>query len=156
MATLSTTTASSADPPSLREANFEDPSAGSCRSNGAHRSDELFRRASATWINGRRTGPSAATFVTCRFSSPPPTYLQEDRETVLGTSGDAKIILKSSQEKKLSLEKISFPQWSAANFRIMHTFMKDGTLSTTQDVMDYIMHSSKVSELAKCYPLPRN
>ena len=42
-----------------------------------------------------------------------PIVLQEDWETVLGTSGDAKIILKSSQEKKPSLDKISFPpgQW---------------------------------------------
>ena len=34
----------------------------------------------------------------------------EDRETILGTSGDAKIVLKSSNEKKLSLDKITFPQ----------------------------------------------
>ena len=40
-----------------------------------------------------------------------PIILQEDRETVLGTSDDAKIILKSSQDKKSSLNKISFPRW---------------------------------------------
>ena len=89
------------------------------------------------------------------FISSLPIILQEDRETVLGTSGDAKIILKSSQEKKLSLDKISFPQWSAANFRIMHILMKDGLLSSTQDILDYMLYSSKISELAKCYPLPK-
>ena len=89
------------------------------------------------------------------FISSLPIILQEDRETVLGTSGDAKIILKSSQEKKPSLDKISFPQWSAANFRIMHTLMKDGLLSSTKDILDYILYSSKISELAKCYPLPK-
>ena len=89
------------------------------------------------------------------FISSLPIILQEDRETVLGTSGDAKIILKSSQEKKPSLDKISFPQWSAANFRIMHILMKDGVLSSTQEIFDYILYSSKISELAKCYPLPK-
>ena len=89
------------------------------------------------------------------FISSLPIILQEDRETVLGTSGDAKIILKSSQEKKPSLDKISFPQWSAANFRIMHTLMKDGLLSSTKDISDYILYSSKISELAKGYPLPK-
>ena len=64
-------------------------------------------------------------------------------------------MLKSSHEKKLSLDKISFPQWSAANFRIMHTLMKDGSLSSTQGVLDYIMYGSKVSELAKSYAFPR-
>ena len=81
--------------------------------------------------------------------------LHEDRETILGTFGDAKIVLKSSNEKKLSLDKITFPQWSAANFRIMLTLMKKGALSTTEEVLDYIMYSAKISELAKCYPLPR-
>ena len=89
------------------------------------------------------------------FISSLPIILQEDRETVLGTSGDAKIILKSSQEKKPSLDKISFPQWSAANFRIMHTLMKDGLLSSTKDISDNILYSSKISELAKFYPLPK-
>ena len=89
------------------------------------------------------------------FISSLPVILQEDGETVLGTSGDAKIILKSSQEKKPSLDKLSFPQWSAANFRIMHILMKDGLLSSTQDIFDYILYSSKISELAKCYPLPK-
>lgn len=89
------------------------------------------------------------------FISSLPIVLQEDKETVLGTSGDARIVLKSSQEKKLSLDKISFPQWSAANFRIMHTLMKDGLLSSTQEILDYIVYSSKISELAKCYPLPK-
>ena len=74
---------------------------------------------------------------------------------MLGTSGDAKIILKSSQEKKPSLDKISFPQWSAANFRIMHIVMKNGVLSSTQNIFDYILYSLKISELAKCYPLPK-
>ena len=87
------------------------------------------------------------------FISSLPIVLQEERETVLGISGDAKIILKSSQEKKPSLDKISFPQWSAANFRIMHILMKDGLLSSTQDIFDYVLYSSKISELAKCYPL---
>ena len=76
---------------------------------------------------------------------------------MLGTFGDARIVLKSSQEKKLSLDKISFPQWSVANFRIMHTLMKDGLLSSTQEILDYIVYSSKISELVKCYmyPLPK-
>jgi len=89
------------------------------------------------------------------FISSLPIVLQEDKETVLGTSGDARIVLKSSQEKKLSLDKISFPQWSAANFRMMHTLMKDGLLSSSQEILDYIVYSSKISELAKCYPLPK-
>ena len=42
------------------------------------------------------------------FISAFPLVLHEDRETILGTSGDAKIVLKSSNEKKLSLEKITF------------------------------------------------
>ena len=74
---------------------------------------------------------------------------------MLGTSGDARIVLKTAQDKKLPLDKISFPQWSAANFRIMHTLMSDGSLSSTQDILHYIMYSSKISELAKCYPLPK-
>ena len=89
------------------------------------------------------------------FISSFPIILQEDSETVLGTSDDAKIILKSSQEKKHFLDKISFPQWSVANFRIMHILMKDGLLSSTQHIFDYILYSSKISELAKCYPLPK-
>ena len=74
---------------------------------------------------------------------------------MLGTSGDTKIILKSSQEKKPSLDKISFPQWSAANFHIMHMLMKDGFLSSTQVIFNYLLYSSKISEHTKCYPLPK-
>ena len=74
---------------------------------------------------------------------------------MLGTSGDAKIVLKSSQEKKLSLNKFSFPQWSAAKFHIMHILMKDGVLSSTQDIFDYILYRSNISEPAKCYRLPK-
>ena len=84
-----------------------------------------------------------------------PIVLQEDKETVLGIPGDATIVLKSSQEEKLSIDKILFPQWSAADVRIMHTLMKDGLLSSTQDILDYIAYSSKISELAKCYPLAK-
>ena len=39
--------------------------------------------------------------------------------------------LKTAQDKKLSLEKISFSQWSAANVRIMNTVMTDGPLSSS-------------------------
>ena len=38
--------------------------------------------------------------------------------------------LKTAQDK-LSLEKISFSQWSAANVHIMHTLMTDGSLSSS-------------------------
>ena len=55
------------------------------------------------------------------FISSLPLVLQEDKETVLGTSGDARIVLKTAQDKKLSLDKISFPQWSTANFRIIRS-----------------------------------
>ena len=37
----------------------------------------------------------------------------------------------------------------------MHSLMKDGSLSSTQDILEYIMYSSKISELAKCYPLQK-
>ena len=33
--------------------------------------------------------------------------------------------------------------------------MKDGLLSSTQEILDYIVYSSKISELAECYPLPK-
>ena len=63
------------------------------------------------------------------FISSLPSALQEVKETVLGTSSDARIKNRSGQE--LCLEKISFSQWSAANFRIMHTLMTDETLSSS-------------------------
>ena len=63
------------------------------------------------------------------FISSLPLALHEVKETVPGTSSDARI--KTAQEKKLSLEKISFSQWSAANFRIMHTLMTNESLSTS-------------------------
>ena len=44
------------------------------------------------------------------FISSLPLGLQEDKETVLGTSRDGRIVLKTAHEKKLSLDKISFPQ----------------------------------------------
>ena len=34
-------------------------------------------------------------------------------------------------------------------------FVKEGALSTTSDIMNYISYSTKVSELAKIYPLAR-
>ena len=89
------------------------------------------------------------------FISSLPLALHEVKETVLGTSGDVRIVLKTAQDKKLSLEKISFSQWSAANFRIMYTLMTDGSLSSSQDILQYIMYFSKISELAKCYPLSK-
>ena len=58
-----------------------------------------------------------------------PLALHQVKETVLGTSSDARIKNRSGQE--LSLEKISFSQWPAANFRIMHTLMTDETLSSS-------------------------
>ena len=89
------------------------------------------------------------------FISSLPIILQDDRETVLGTSGDAKIILKSSQDKKPSLDKIPFPRWLAANFRIMHILKKDSLLSSTQAIFDYNLYSFKISECTKCYPLSK-
>ena len=65
------------------------------------------------------------------FISSLPLVLHGVKETVLGTSGDARIVLKTAQDKKLSLEKISFSQWPAANFRIMHTLITDGSLSSS-------------------------
>ena len=62
------------------------------------------------------------------FISSLPLALHEVKETVLGTSTDARIKNRSGQ---LSLEKISFSQWSAANVRIMHTLMTDGPLSSS-------------------------
>ena len=53
---------------------------------------------------------------------------QDPAQPLLGTSGDARIVLKTAQDKKLSLEKMSFSQWSAANFRIMHTLMTGWSL----------------------------
>ena len=44
------------------------------------------------------------------FISSLPLGLREDKETVLGTSRDARIVLKTAHEKKHSLDKISFPQ----------------------------------------------
>ena len=89
------------------------------------------------------------------FVSSLPVVLEEDRETVLGASGGTQIILKTSHEKKPLLNNITFPQWSVANFRIMHTLVKEGALSTMSDIMNYISYSTKVSELAKIYPLAR-
>ena len=63
------------------------------------------------------------------FISSLPLALHEVKETVPGTSSDARI--KTAQEKKLSLEKISFSQWSEANVRIMNTVMTDGPLSSS-------------------------
>ena len=37
----------------------------------------------------------------------------------------------------------------------MHTLVKEGALSTMSDIMNYISYSTKVSELAKIYPLAR-
>ena len=89
------------------------------------------------------------------FVSSLPVVLEEDRETVLGSSGSTQIILKTSHEKKPQLNNITFPQWSAANFRIMHTLVKEGAMSTMSDIMSYKSYSTKVSELAKIYPIAR-
>ena len=89
------------------------------------------------------------------FVSSLPVVLEEDRETVLGVSGGTQIILKTNNQKKPQLANISFPQWSAAYFRIMHTLIKEGDLSSTSVVTNYISYSTKVSELAKIYPIPR-
>jgi len=89
------------------------------------------------------------------FVSSIPIVLKEDRESVLGASGGTQIVLKTNNQKKPQLASITFPQWSAANFRIMHTLIKDGDLSSTSDVINYISYSTKVSELAKIYPIPR-
>ena len=88
------------------------------------------------------------------FVSSLPVVLEEDRETMLGASGGTQIILKTSHEKKAPLN-ITFPQWSAEKFRIMHTLAKEGALSTMSDIMNYISYSTKVSELAKTYPIAR-
>ena len=69
------------------------------------------------------TSPGKRPLLIPDFISSLPLVLQENKKTVLGTSGDARIVLKTAQDKKLSVDKISFPQWSAANFRIMHSIM---------------------------------
>lgn len=89
------------------------------------------------------------------FVSSLPVVLEEDREAVLGASGGTQIIVKTNNQKKPPLASITFAQWSAANFRIMHTLIKDGDLSSTSAVINYISYSTKVSELAKIYPIPR-
>lgn len=89
------------------------------------------------------------------FVSSLPVVLEEDQETVLGASGGTQIILKTNHEKKPKLTSITFLQWSAANFRIMHTFVKEGALSSMTDIMSYISYGTKVSELAKIYPTAR-
>lgn len=60
------------------------------------------------------------------FVSSLPVVLEEDRETVLGMSSGTQIILKTNNQKKPQLANISFPQWSAANFGIMHMLIKEG------------------------------
>jgi len=70
------------------------------------------------------------------FVSSLPVVLEEDQETVLGVSGGTQIVLRTSHEKKPKLTSITFPQWAAANFRILHTLIKKGTLSTMTDVMN--------------------
>ena len=42
-----------------------------------------------------------------------------------------------------------------ANFRILHTLIKEGALSTMTEVMNYISYGAKVSELAKINPIAR-
>ena len=37
----------------------------------------------------------------------------------------------------------------------MHTLVKEGTLSSMSDIMNYISYSTKVSELANIYPIRR-
>ena len=74
------------------------------------------------------------------FVSSTPIVLEGDRET--------------NYEKKPKLN-TTFPQWSAANFRIVHTPIKERSLSTVPDIMNYISYSTKVSELPKLYPITR-
>ena len=78
------------------------------------------------------------------FISSLPLVLKEDKETVLGTSGDARIVLKTAQDKKLSLDKNSFPQWSAANFRIMQTLMTDFPLIHPGHPLIYYVQSKDI------------
>ena len=72
---------------------------------------------------------------------------------MLGMPDGTQVTLKTSHEKKPQLTNITFPQWSAANFRIMHTLVKESALSTVSDIMNYISYITKVSELAKIYPI---
>ena len=87
------------------------------------------------------------------FVSSLPVVLEEDWETMVDVSAGTQIILKTSHEKKPLLNNITFPQWSVANFRIMHTLVKEGALSTMSD-MNYISYSTKVSDLpdSPCHP----
>jgi len=59
--------------------------------------------------------------------------LEGDQDSVRGSSGGTQIILKTSHKKKPQLNNINFPQFSAANFRVMH---KKGALSTISDIMN--------------------
>ncbi|KAJ7389075.1 hypothetical protein OS493_033937 [Desmophyllum pertusum] len=61
----------------------------------------------------------------------------------------------TNHEKKPKLTSITFPQWSTAKFRTMHTLVKEGALSSMTDVMSYISYGTNVSELAKIYPIAR-
>ena len=85
------------------------------------------------------------------FFSSHPVVLEEDHETVLGMSGGTQVILKTSHENKPQLTNITFIQWPAANFKIMHTLVKEGAFSTVSNIMNYISYSTKVSKLAKIY-----
>lgn len=87
------------------------------------------------------------------FVSSLPVVLEEGQETVLGASGGTQIVLKTNQERKPNLTSFTFPQWSAANFHIMHTLIKEGALSSMTDIINYISYRTKVSELAKIYPI---
>lgn len=72
---------------------------------------------------------------------------------MLGASCGTQIVLKTNQKKKPKLTCITFPQWSATNFRKTHTLIKEGALSSMTDMVNYILYGTKVSELAKIYPI---
>ena len=74
---------------------------------------------------------------------------------MLGASCGTQIVLKTNQKKKPKLTCITFPQWSATNFRKTHSLIKEGALSAITDIMNYIWYGTKASELAKIYPIAR-
>ena len=72
-----------------------------------------------------------------------------DRDTTVCSQGASRLILKSGRNQLLPEQLLSLAQWVSANARIMHKFVREGSLSSTEEMCNYLEYVESIGNYAQ-------
>ena len=72
----------------------------------------------------------------------------DDQERAVCTQGGTQLILRSTRQKPAP-ETVTLPQWVSANARIMAKLIKDNTLKSNEEILDYLEYVMDLGDYAQ-------